>query len=437
MADLFPEPPPPAADNRKIYAVGEITRQIKAALENEFGNLWIEGELSNVRQPSSGHVYFTLKDEQAQLRSVLFRQARLAVKFDLKDGVKVRAFGQISVYEKSGDYQLIVRKMEEAGKGNLQAAFEALKKKLAAEGLFEASRKKPIPVLPQHVGVVTSPTGAAIRDILNVVTRRFPNLHVLIAPVKVQGEGAAEQIAKAIDFLNERGGLDVLIVGRGGGSIEDLWCFNEEVVARAIARSRIPVISAVGHEIDFTISDFVADLRAPTPSAAAELVVGQKEAFERHLLENARRLERSLKGLLLELKNRLISASRSYVFREPQNMIRQFFQRLDGLQVRMTHGLRDIFQSRQQRVDELHVQLAHRLETAHAQMAQDVKRLAAQLGALSPNAVLERGFSITRKADGGLVRKVLDVEVGESLITQLSGGIVESKVTERRKEKKA
>ncbi|HBA83446.1 MAG TPA: exodeoxyribonuclease VII large subunit [Verrucomicrobia bacterium] len=425
------EDSPSKQDNRRIYAVADITRLIKTALENEFGQVWIEGEVSNLRKPSSGHLYFTLKDEAAQIRAVFFRGARAASPLDLRDGMKVRLFGQITVYERSGDYQIVVRKIEDAGKGALQAAFEALKKKLAAEGLFEAARKRPIPLLPQHVGVVTSPTGAAIRDILNVVSRRFPNLHILIAPVKVQGDGAADQIARAIDYLNERGGIDVMIVGRGGGSLEDLWSFNEEVVARAIARSRIPVISAVGHEIDFTISDFVADLRAPTPSAAAELVVGQKEAFKNNLRETTRRLERALKASLLEWKNRLLAAARSYVFREPQNLVLQFVQRIESYRMRMSHELTRAVQDKQQRLDELHMKMGYRMDGRRQSLAQDLKRLSAQLTALSPLAVLDRGFSITRRQNGDLVRGIEGIAPGEVLQTQVADGYIKSRVTDR------
>jgi exodeoxyribonuclease VII large subunit len=304
-------------DGRRIYRVSELTRLIRVALENEFGSIWVEGEISNVHPSTPGHIYFTLKDESAQIKAALFRGDRRAVRVELRDGLKVRVFGEITAYEQRSEYQIIVKQVEEAGLGSLQEAFEKLKKKLAAEGLFDAARKKPLPMLPRRIGIVTSPTGAAIRDILNILTRRFPNLYVLVAPVKVQGEGASAEIAAAIDLLNARGGLDVLIVGRGGGSLEDLWAFNEEVVARAIARSRLPVISAVGHEIDFTISDFVADLRAPTPSAAAELVVRPKADFEKMLSQLAVRLTRGLRQRALEWKNRLLKVERSEVFREP------------------------------------------------------------------------------------------------------------------------
>ncbi|MCK5594876.1 exodeoxyribonuclease VII large subunit, partial [bacterium] len=246
-------------------------------LEENFPSIWVEGEISNCRMPSSGHIYFTLKDEQSQLNAVFFRGANLKTKFRIEDGLKVLALGNISVYQRRGNYQLIVGLLQPRGIGELQLAFEQLKRKLQKEGLFAPEHKNPIPLFPKKIGIVTSPTGAAIRDILNVINRRFRQVEILVNPVRVQGEGAGEEIAKAIDEFNKMKKVDVLIVGRGGGSMEDLWAFNEEVVARAIYNSNIPIISAVGHEIDFVISDFVADLRAPTPSAAAELVVGEME----------------------------------------------------------------------------------------------------------------------------------------------------------------
>ncbi len=418
-------------DNRRIYRVSEITRLIKVALENEFGTLWVEGEVSNLRRPASGHMYFTLKDGSAQISAVFFRGSQAGLRIELKDGLQLRVAGQLSVYEASGQYQIVVRRVEEAGKGSLQEAFEALKKKLAAEGLFDEARKKPIPRLPQHVGIVTSTTGAAIRDILNILGRRFPNLHIVIAPVRVQGEGAAQDIAAAIERMNRLGGIDVMIVGRGGGSIEDLWCFNEEVVARAIAASRIPIVSAVGHETDFTISDLVADLRAPTPSSAAELVVAEKEELEAAVAQCARRLVRALRHHALEMRNRLTAASRSYVFREPRNLVQRYAQRLDALRATMAHSLRRSLQDGQQRLDGLEVRLAHRVERWHGTLAQDVRRLASQVKALSPVAVLDRGFSITRRMDGAIVRNVGDVAAGDDLQTQLANGVIESKVVSR------
>lgn len=421
-------PTSPGADARKIYKVAELTRRIRMLLEDELGLVWVEGEVSNLRRPQSGHLYFTLKDEGAQLSAVFFRGSQAGLRFELRDGLKVRVYGPISVYEASGQYQVVVRKIEEAGKGSLQEAFEALKKKLEAEGLFDAARKKPLPLLPRHVGLVTSPTGAAIRDILHVLNRRFPNLHIVLAPVKVQGEGAAAEIAAAIDLFNARGGIDVLIVGRGGGSLEDLWCFNEEVVARAIARSGIPVISAVGHEIDFTISDFVADVRAPTPSAAAEIVVGRKEEFEEVVARLGQRMGMALRQAALEARNRLLAAARSYVFREPMNLVRQFVQRVDGLQVRMRHALVGGVAEGRRGLEGGAMRLAHSLELRRKSAEQEVQRLRAQLQALSPVAVLGRGFSITRTVDGRIVRSPAEVAEGDELRTQVARGEVVSRV---------
>jgi len=415
-------------DSRRVYTVSELTRLIKTTLEDTFGTVWLEGELSNVRRPASGHYYFTVKDENAQIACVLFKGSQARVRFAPKDGTVVRALGEVTVYERGGNYQLIVRQMEEGGKGNLQAQFEALKEKLQKEGLFAAERKKPIPLLPRHVGVVTSRTGAAIRDILNVISRRFPNLHLLLVPAKVQGEGSAKEIAAAIDQLNRLGGIDVMIVGRGGGSVEDLWCFNEEVVARAIARSKIPVISAVGHEIDFTISDFTADLRAPTPSAAAELVVDRKDALETMLSDKLKALQRALHERMLRDKARFLEAARSYVFREPRNVARQYRQRIEGIDVRMRHRLLSGVREGSQFLDDSTVRTLHALRLTVESRRHDVKRLNVQLRSLNPLAVLDRGYSVTRGKDGLAIRSASEVKKGEVLSTQLAKGSVESEV---------
>ena len=419
-------------DGRKIYRVSEINRLIRVTLENEFGRVWIEGEVSNLRKPASGHLYFTLKDETAQIAAVFFRGHQRDLRLEIRDGLKIRVLGEISVYEPAGQYQIVVAKVEEAGRGSLQEAFEALKKKLADEGLFDEARKKPIPILPQHVGIVTSPTGAAIRDILNILARRFPNLHIVIAPCRVQGAGAAEEIAAAIDLLNERGGIDVMIVGRGGGSLEDLWCFNDEVVARSIARSKIPVISAVGHEIDFTISDLVADLRAPTPSAAAELMVGQKEAFEQQLRHVFLGLVRALREQMLHARHRLLTAGRSYVFREPRNLVRQYAQQIDSLRLRILRGSESVMRERQQDIETLRMRLLHQTDLWRRSRTQDLRRLESQLRALSPRAVLDRGFSITHTAGGRVVRRIGDVNIGDPLITQLAEGSIESRTVSKK-----
>jgi exodeoxyribonuclease VII large subunit len=416
--------------DRRTYTVTEITRLIKSTLEGEFGTVWLEGEISNVRRPTSGHCYFTIKDESAQISAVLFRGDQRRLTCRPKDGIQVRVRGEITVYERGGNYQIIVRSMEEGGKGVLQARFEALKEKLQKEGLFAEERKRPIPILPRHVGVVTSRTGAAIRDILNVVSRRFPNLHLLIAPVKVQGEGAAAEIAEAIDDLNRRGGLDVMIVGRGGGSLEDLWCFNEEDVARAISRSRIPVISAVGHEIDFTISDLAADVRAPTPSAAAELVVGRKDDFVERIDALRAGLIRSLRECLLRAKNRLLAAERSYVFREPRNLVGQYLQRLDGLELRMAHEVQGRLRLGRQRLDEIELRMRHRSEMRHRVCLERLRRLESQVKALSPLSVLARGYSVTTDTDGNAIRSAAQVTVGQRVVTRVESGSLESQVTE-------
>jgi exonuclease VII large subunit/REP element-mobilizing transposase RayT len=681
------------SSERKIYSVSEINRKARMVLESAMGELWVEGELSRVTVHSSGHWYFTLKDAGAAVSCAMFARDNATVLFHPKDGIKVQMLARPSLYEASGRYQLIATKMEEAGKGNLQEQFEQLKAKLAAEGLFSNDRKKPLPILPRKIGVVTSPTGAAIRDIINVLTRRFPNIEILLAPVTVQGPTAAKSIAAAIRYLNKRnveqasrllpeqkkgkrdacstffnphlpleidernlphwtqegttyfvtfrladsipkakldqwiydreiwlkahkepcndkdkaeyhqlfsekiqewldagsgscllgqhkisklvadafrefdgkrydlgewvvmpnhvhvlltpraghelGGIlhswksytaheickitgekgtvwqhesydhivrspeqlthfenyihenpakagikveqasrlfavdggnkrdacstfstakrelpiDVMIVGRGGGSIEDLWCFNEEVVARAIFESDVPVISAVGHEIDFTISDFVADVRAPTPSAAAELAVREKGDLEDQILLCDRRLKQSLKTMNQDYRLRLNRAAHSYVFREPAALVKQYrqniqslemrmgdllklearsmFQRLEHSNVRMAHLLESGVRQSHQRVDELGMILRHEMERKAERDRQKLQGLENQLRMLNPLAVLGRGYSLTRKPDGTVVRSAADVNVGDPLVTQLADGKVISTVTEK------
>ncbi|MFO7871918.1 MAG: exodeoxyribonuclease VII large subunit [Kiritimatiellia bacterium] len=419
---------------RKVYSVGELTRFIRTVLESGIGSVWVEGEVSNVRRPSSGHCYFTIKDESAQLSAVLFRNSRGRVKFELADGLQVRAFGDITVYERNGRHQIIIREMEESGKGALHARFEALKKKLAAEGLFAASRKKPVPLLPRHVGIVTSPTGAAVRDILQVIGRRFPDIHVILAPVRVQGEGAAGEIAGAIDTLNKMGGLDVLIVGRGGGSLEDLWCFNEEIAARAVANSSIPVISAVGHEIDFTITDFAADLRVPTPSAAAELVVEKKDALSELLAEKRRRMREAAVQRAAVLKGRLGTVAGSYVFREPSNAVRRCVQKLNELKLRMRSECGVEVRENRQRLDDAGLRVLHEIRIKRQSCRQDLERLATQMRALNPLAVLDRGYSITRDSEGRVIRNAGNLRKGQQLRTRLAKGSVVSEVADLNKE---
>ncbi len=413
--------------DRKIFSVSEITRRIKGLLEREVGNIWIEGEVSNFRRPASGHCYFTLKDAGAQISAVLFR-GNQRPGMNIKDGALVRVNGKATVYERGGNYQILVRTIEEAGKGDLQRRFEELKDRLRKEGLFDEATKKPLPMLPRHLGIVTSRTGAAIRDMLNVTARRFPNLHIVIAPVKVQGEAAASEIAAAIEMLNERGGLDVLIVGRGGGSVEDLWAFNEERVARAIWKSEIPVISAVGHEIDFTIADFVADMRAATPSAAAELVVGRKDEFLQSLSETSTALTRLLRQSLLECRSRFGALERHYVFREPQNVIRQYSERLRTISGALTHELTGATRQVAQILDET----SHRL-TSHAQMrcerlSGSLERVSGSLRAMNPKGVLKRGYSITKDSEGKCVVSSEGLKKGGRLVTLFANGSAESTI---------
>ncbi|MBZ5503566.1 MAG: exodeoxyribonuclease VII large subunit [Acidobacteriia bacterium] len=321
--DLMPE--------RHVWKVSELTARISGLLEGEFPDVWIEGEVSNCHAAQSGHLYFTLKDARSQIRCVCFRDQVRALKFRPGDGLHVTVRGALGVYEPRGEYQIYVSHIEPVGAGALQLAFEQLKKKLQDEGLFEEERKKPLPVLPRCIGVVTSPTGAAIRDILRVLKRRFANVRVQLYPVKVQGEGAAGEIAAALKYFNRAKLADVLIVARGGGSLEDLWAFNEEVVARAIAASDIPVITGIGHETDFTIADFVADLRAPTPSAAAEIVVRSRQEFERHIADHYRHLAQRMRYLLSERRHRVRDLETHRGFRQLEQLVRRRHQQVDDL----------------------------------------------------------------------------------------------------------
>jgi exodeoxyribonuclease VII large subunit len=413
----------------RVFRVSELTRWIKTVLEREVGSVCVEGEVSNVRQPASGHVYFTIKDEGAQLTAVMFRGDQRGLRFAMRDGMLVRATGAITVYERGGNYQLVVRKIEAGGKGDLHARFEALKAKLAAEGLFDSARKRKLPLLPQHIGLVTSPTGAAIRDILNIINRRFPNVHMLLAPVRVQGEGAAEEIAAAIGALNRIGGIDVMIVGRGGGSLEDLWCFNEEIVARAVAASDIPVISAVGHETDFTICDFVADLRAPTPSAAAELVVGRKDELAERIDVLGMRIRQSIEEDALRARNRLLALAGNPVFREPRAAVQAFRHRVDGAGQAMRHAVEGVVMGVEQEIDTARTRMAHAVALRRQAGAERVLRLKAQLDALDPLAVLRRGYSVVTGPDGNVLRSVACVRPGVPIAARVADGTVDATVT--------
>jgi exodeoxyribonuclease VII large subunit len=448
MDDLFDnavrkaEPP--------IRTVTQLTRLIRMALEGSFTDVRVEGEVSNLRIPASGHCYFTLKDENAQISAVIWKTAMRGLKVKPEEGMAVRLTGSITVFEKSGQYQISVRQAElRDAKGDLLRRFEALKARLQAEGLFAPERKRPLPMLPRHIAVVTSPTGAAIRDILKVFDRRFPNLHIVIAPARVQGDGAAQDIAFWIERLNAMGGFDAMIVGRGGGSIEDLWCFNEEAVARAVAASRIPVISAVGHETDFTICDFVADVRAPTPSAAAEIVVGRKADLEAHLAAFARRLGRGLEQrkawavrldtLARSLKagtreavglarRRLEAASGSHGFREPLQVVRHGRERLMRWEAGLIRAVEGRSRGVEQQLDALAARLGRAPRATLEARRTDVAHREAQLRALNPLAILTRGYSVTLDGQGRVVQSVQAVEPGMRLRTRVADGEFQSEV---------
>ena len=391
----------------KFFTVSQITRKIRASLEYNFSNVSILGEISNVRKPGSGHVYLTLKDKSSQLQAVVFRNIANKIKFELKDGMEVISFGSVTVYEPRGQYQLIINKIEPKGIGALQLAFQQLKEKLEKEGLFDQTHKKPIPFIPQKIGIVTSPTGAAIKDILNIIDRRFANIEILIYPVKVQGEGAAQEIAEAITELNALTDIDVIIAGRGGGSLEDLWAFNEEVVARSIYNSRIPVISAVGHEIDLTIADLVADKRALTPSEAGELVVPRKDLLLDMLEKLNTRLLQSLTGKLRLSKERLVRVANSYAMKQPFDRLRRWQQRLDEFAQR------------------LKINITHALNTEREKLS----GIAGKLESLSPLNVLKRGYTITtRLEDNKSLREVKGLNKGDNIKTNFSKGSVISTI---------
>ena len=435
--DLFAE--------KRILTVTQLTSLIRGVLEENFEHVWVEGEVSNLAMPSSGHLYFTLKDSGAQIRCVMFRASARALKFRPRDGLGFIVRGRLSVFEPRGEYQLLVEYLEPRGIGALQLAFAQLKERLAKEGLFDEDHKKPIPKLPQRIGVVTSATGAALHDILNVLDRRFANVEILIRPAKVQGEGAAKEIAAAIKDFNQFREIDVMIVGRGGGSLEDLWAFNEEVVARAIYSSKIPVISAVGHEVDFTIADFVADLRAPTPSAAAELVVKSKEELAAGLEAFSQRLRQAIKHRLAANRGEFGALVRS--LKDPSMRLGHLAQRLDDIQDRLCRAMdgrivrcSDRLSSARthlrltnpavivERGRELLVSLIAREEGAMQRLLdQNCKAVAVSTGklqSLSPLLTLSRGYAIvTRLPDGTVVRDGRSLAPGDRLdITFQHGG---------------
>jgi exodeoxyribonuclease VII large subunit len=443
---------------RVVCTVSELAMRIKAKLEDQFPAVWVEGEISNLRTPSSGHAYFTLKDDGAQLRCVLFRGRGRRVAFQPEDGMQVLAFGGLDVYIARGEYQLVVELLEPKGVGALQLAFEQLKRKLAGEGLFEEARKRPLPSFPRTIGIVTSPTGAAIRDMLHVIGRRFADLRILITPVRVQGEEAPGEIVAALRDLQAVEDLDVIIVGRGGGSIEDLWAFNDERVARAIAACRVPVISAVGHETDFTIADFVADLRAPTPSAAAELVVREKLQVARALVTLYENLKQAMADRLERERERVEALGKRRVLTDAARALRDLYRRVDDLTTRLTRAVRGSERQATHRLSlatnalrslnpvariangtVLLAQLRGRLASAAVHSVKVSRHrfdaAVGRLDSLSPLAVLGRGYSLTRLLpSGAIVRSAAQTRPGDAVEILLHQGALEARV-ERLKER--
>lgn len=410
---FLPFETPPVKDWRaSVPTVSDLTRRIRGQLESTFGDTWVRGEISNFRQPVSGHAYFILKDASAQIRAVMFKGHLSKLKFKLQDGMEVLMHGKIAVYEPRGEYQIVGDTLEPVGVGALQLAFEQLKMKLAKEGLFDPKKKKPIPKLPKTIGIVTSPTGAAVKDILKVLSRRFPNRDIIILPAAVQGEKAAPEICSAIRLackwnsirIDRR--IEVLIVGRGGGSMEDMWCFNEEIVARAIFDCDIPIISAVGHEIDFTIADFVADLRAPTPSAAAEIVVPKKDELLTLVGHQSTRLHTVLNRALDRMRLHLTHLGSRLV--DPRQRVRNLKENFRLLNAKLQQAMKT------------RVLLNRRRLESQAQV----------LNSLSPLQVLGRGYSLTYGPSGSIIRGVNELKTGEEIVTRLASGSITSKVIE-------
>ena len=427
-----------------VLTVSELTQEIRDLLEDHFPDLWVEGEISNLRIPPSGHIYFTLKDDSSQIRAVIFKMQARNLRFIPKDGMQILCRGRVSLYEKRGDYQLILESMEPKGIGALQLGFLQLKERLEKEGLFDPAHKRPIPILPQKIGVVTSPTGAVIQDMLRIIQRRFENVHILLYPVRVQGEGASSEIAQAIVYFSDESDVDVMIVGRGGGSLEDLWSFNEEPVARAIYRSKIPVISAVGHETDYTIADFVADVRAPTPSAAAELVVKDKRELIHTLYHLVTRLENQIGESLQNWRTHLFHLRKR--LGDPSKRLESTILRADELENRLhtlilwnvqrkreafSHHQKTLFLQRPRervermrlRVSQIRGDLEQSLRHSLAMKRCYVKGLMGKLDSLSPLAVLQRGYSITRNRPSlRIVRRACQVSPGDQVEVRLFQG---------------
>jgi exodeoxyribonuclease VII large subunit len=446
--DLSFEDPRPA---RQIWPVHELVAQVCGLIEQEFADVWVEGEISNYRPAPSGHVYFTLKDADAQLPVVFFRRNAVLLRFRPEDGLHVLVRGRLSVYEQRGQMQLVAETMEPVGAGSLQLAFEQLKERLRAEGLFAADRKRPLPMFPRTVGIVTSPTGAVIRDFLNVVSRRHSGLNVLLCPAPVQGDSAPAEIEAALAALNASGLADLIVLARGGGSLEDLAAFNSERVARAISGSRLPVVSAVGHETDFTIADFVADLRAPTPSAAAELITEAQFRIAEYLSAQVRRLDRAAGYQLLQARQRLSRVEIARAESRVSALLHRFDQQLDDAVFGLDSAITAQLRRRQNRVAELAAAVSHhdpRPRLAHARehladfrarLKRSVERvlessgarvgaLDARLHSLSPLAVLDRGYALVFSDQGALIRSTAQLATGDHITTRLADGAFASEV---------
>jgi exodeoxyribonuclease VII large subunit len=438
---------------RRVLTVSELNAHIRALLDEEFGDVWIAGEVSGCRPATSGHIYFTLKDRDSQLKCVVWRSTARYLKFRPQDGIAVIARGRIDVFEPRGEYQLIVDVLQPQGHGALQLAFEQLKKKLAAEGLFDAERKRPLPKLPRRIGLITSPTGAVIQDMLNVLTRRFPGLHIRLYPVQVQGEGSVESVCRGLEYFSGSGWADVVILARGGGSLEDLWTFNEEAVVRAIAASQVPVVSAVGHETDFTIADFVADLRAPTPSAAAELVVGTREGWLEIVINCEKHLDRSMRFRLSEASRRLHQQGIDRAVALLHRRVGRGLQAVDELDRamretvtrRLTVNVRKLQEFDQRlrrtdmrlklaqgraRIDALEQTAGHAVRDGLRRSTAQLEPLAEALRHLSPLTVLDRGYSIVQTRDGTVVRSPAQAPPSTALRILTAGGHFEAVATE-------
>jgi exodeoxyribonuclease VII large subunit len=445
------------APTRRIWRVADLVSAVRTTVERSYTDVWVEGEISNFRPAESGHLYFTLKDGDAQLRVVMFRSQARLLRFRPENGMQIIARGRVTIYDARGELQLSAEFLEPVGAGALQLAFEQLKKRLAEEGLFDPARKKPIPQLPRRIGIITSPRGAALQDMLNVLGRRHESVGILIYPAQVQGEAAPAEVAAGLKYFNRAKNVDVLIIARGGGSLEDLAAFNDEGLARAIAASALPVISAVGHETDFTICDFVADLRAPTPSAAAELVIESKHKLAEHLAHLHRRLERATRYRLLIVRNRLTELAQHGAFLRMQDLLGRRGQRLDELMFRLAAGFRESLREYRRRLQIASTRVRHydfrrslaitrtkldagasTLQRAmQARLAHErarLEQLSARLNALSPVKILDRGYALVFDEEGRLVKDATQLSIGDRISARVSRGTLVAEVKETKAE---